>query len=123
MSNAALSANAIRVLVAGIPRLLAELVRQYALRHADIAIVGECRQPQDLPAFIETVSADVIVTARTADGVLAECQHALFDLGLPVVAILTDGGLEVYERRALRETAMDDLFAEIRKVAAPPTTD
>ena len=123
MSKTALSANAIRIMIAGVPRLTAGLVRQNALTHTDMTIVGECRQPDDLPAFIETQEVDVIVTARTSNGVPTACQLALFELGLPVVAILTDGGLEVYERRALREAAMDDLFDEIRKVAVRPSTD
>jgi hypothetical protein len=123
MSRTALSANAIRVMIAGVPRLTAGLVRQNALAHTDMTIVGECRQPDDLPAFIAAQGVDVIVTVRTSNGVPTSCQHALFDLGLPVVAILTDGGLEVYERRAVRGAAMDDLFDEIRKVAVRPSTD
>jgi len=116
-----LVADAIRIVLAGVPRLTAELVRQSALVHADIVIIEECRQPDDITGLIEAREIDVIVTTRTSRGVPHACQEALFGArSVPVIAVVTDGGLEVYERRAHHEAAMDDLFDEIRRVAHRP---
>ena len=121
MSDAALVADAIRIVLAGVPRLTAELVRQSALVHGDIVIIEECRRPDDITGLIETREIDVIVTTRTSRGVPHACQEALFGArSVPVIAVVTEGGLEVYERRAHQEAAMDDLFDEIRRVAHRP---
>ena len=121
MSDGALVADAIRIVLAGVPGLTAELVRQSALRHPDIVIIEECRQPDDITGLIETRQFDVIITMRTSSGVPHACQEALFSKrAIPIIAVVTDGSLEVYERRAHQEAAMDDLFDEIRRVAQRP---
>lgn len=122
MSNAALSAGAIRVVLAGIPGLTAGIVRQYVFGQADICIVGELRRAEDVTALALTQPIDVVVTARTAEGVPLPCQRLLFgETAVPVIAIGADGRLEIYDRRVLREAALDELLGEIRKVAARST--
>ena len=119
MPQTARSEHAIRIVLAGVPGLTAALVRESSITQAGIAIVGECRQPDELPALTQTHDVDVIVTMRSAAGVPEACQRALFgSSGLPVIAISGDGRLETYDRYAQREAAMDDLFREIRRVAA-----
>ncbi len=118
MSNATLSAGAIRVVLAGIPGLTASIVRQYVLGQADISIVGELRNAAELTALAHTQRIDVVVTTRTEEGVPASCQQMLFgDFAVPVIVIGADGRLEIYDRRVLRESALDELLGEIRKVA------
>lgn len=119
MADMALSADVIKIVLAGIPGLTAALVREYALSQVGIVIVGECRQSEHLPTLAEQQDVDVVVTARTAAGVPDACQQALFGVrGLPVIVIGSDGKLETYERHAVRQAAMDDLFKEIRRVAS-----
>lgn len=118
MSDATLVADAIRVVLAGVPRLTAELVRQSAARHPDVAIVEEYRDPADVARLMETHEIDVIVTTRTTWRVPDACREALFGpRTVAVIAIAPDGSLEVYERRVRADVAMDDLFDEIRRVA------
>ena len=106
MTHAAVSHRAIRIALAGIPRLTADLVRRCLRGQHDIAIVRELR------------FADVVVTALTADGVPRPCQELFFgNRGVPVIAVSRDGRLEIYDRRVLREAALDELLAEIRRVA------
>ena len=119
MSNATLSASAIRVVLAGIPGLTAGIVRQSVFGQADICIVGELRHADDVTALARSQPIHVVVTARTAEGVPAPCQQLLFgDAAVPVIVIGPDGRLEIYDRRVLREAALDELLDEIRKVAA-----
>jgi len=119
MSNATLSAGAIRVVLAGIPGLTAELVRRSMFGQSDISIVGELRRAEEVTALADRQHIDVVVTARTAEGVPAPCQQLLFgEPAVPVIVIGPDGRLEVYDRRVLREAALDELLAEIRRVAA-----
>lgn len=122
MPHTSLSGYVIRIVLAGVPGLTADLVREYAVTQPGIAIVGECRQPEDLPALAEKQEVDVVVTHRGSAGVPDACQQALFgSRGLPVIAIGSDGRLETYERHAVQEAAMDDLFNEIRRVATRRT--
>lgn len=119
MANATLPENAIRVVLAGIPGLTASIVRQYVLGQADISIVGELRDATELTALARTQPIEVVVTTRADEGVPTPCQQLLFDEpAVPVIAIGTDGRLEIYDRRVLREAALDELLGEIRKVAA-----
>ena len=119
MANATLPENAIRVVLAGIPGLTASIVRQYVLGQADISIVGELRDATELTALARTQPIEVVVTTRADEGVPTPCPQLLFDEpAVPVIAIGTDGRLEIYDRRVLREAALDELLGEIRKVAA-----
>jgi hypothetical protein len=118
MHHAALSPGAIRIVLAGIPGLTAGVVRECVVGQSDITIVGEFRQPEDLAELAMEHAIDVVVTACASDGVSAPFQALLFGpAGVPVIAIGTDGRLEVYDRRVLREAVLDELLAEIRKVA------
>jgi len=123
MSNEALSGGAIRVVLAGIPGLTAGLVRRCVLGQSDISIVGELRHADDLAALAHGQPIDVVLTARTGDGVPAPCQRLFFgSTAVPVIAIDAQGRLEIYDRRVLREAALDELLAEIRKAARRAVT-
>jgi len=118
MHHAALSPGAIRIALADIPGLTAGLVRQCVVGQSDITIVAECRGPEDIAALATEHGIDVVVTACTIDGVPTPCQAVLFGTaGVPVIAIGSDGRLEIYDRRVLREASLDELLFEIRKVA------
>jgi hypothetical protein len=119
MSSAALSAGPIRLVLAGIPGLTAGVVRQYVGGQSDISIVSELRDAADVTALALARPIDVVVTARTAQGVPAACQQLLFGQNaVPVIVINPDGRLEIYDRRVLREAALGELLGEIRRAAA-----
>ncbi|HKP15530.1 MAG TPA: hypothetical protein VJT85_05680 [Gemmatimonadaceae bacterium] len=125
MSAATLSAGAIRVVLAGIPGLTAELVRRSVVGQSDVSIVAELRHAEDVTSFAQRQPLDVVVTVRTSMGVPTPCQQLLFgETAVPVIVIGPDGRLEIYNRRDLREAALDELLVEIRRVSlhavAPP---
>lgn len=118
MARTALSPD-VRIVLAGVPGLTAALIREYAATQPGIVIVGEWRQSEEVRLSDGREKIDVVVTARGANGIPDACQRALFGPdGLPVIAVGSDGQLESFERRAVRDAAMDDLFVEIRRVAA-----
>lgn len=117
MSNAALAHRPIRIVLAGIPGLTADLVRRCVRGQSDIAIVREFRHADDLSQITSAELFDVVVTAVTANGIPNLCQQLLFrSPGVRIIAVGSDGRLEIYDRRLLREAALDELLAEIRRV-------
>ena len=121
VGNEALSRPAVRIALVGVPGLTADLVKRCVLGQSDITIVRELRNAGEFshPAFDERI--DVVLTALTADGVPSKCQQILFgNQGVPVIAVSSDGQVEVYDRRVLREAALSELLAEIRRVASTP---
>jgi len=118
MSQTAPSEDVVRIVLAGVPRLTAALVRGYLATQSGVAIVAEIHQPDALVTLTEQDAIDVIVTARRRSGIATACQQALFGpWALPVIAIDNDGSLETFDRSTLHETGMDDLVKEIRRVA------
>ena len=118
MSNAAVAMSAIRVVLAGIPRLTADLVRHGIEEHPDLALVGDVGDVAELDGVTRR-GVDVLVTSRTIHGVPTSCQQMLFaDSDVPVIVIDPGGQLEVYGRRDVREATVDDLVSEIRRLAA-----
>jgi hypothetical protein len=118
MSAAELSTGAIRVVLAGIPGLTAELVRRSFAGQSDISVVAELRHAEDVTSFARRQPLDVVVTVRTSRGVPAPCQQLLFgEVAIPVIVVGSDGRLEIYDRRVLREAALDELLVEIRRVS------
>jgi hypothetical protein len=84
-----------------------------------MVIVDELREAEGVTELARNKPLDVVVTARTRNGVPAPCQQLLFGIpSTPVIVVGSEGKLEVYDRRVLREAALDDLLAEIRRVAA-----
>ncbi|HEY4304626.1 MAG TPA: hypothetical protein VGM82_09175 [Gemmatimonadaceae bacterium] len=121
MAHIALSPE-VRIVLAGVPGLTAALIREYAATQPGIVIVGEWRQSEELPLSGNQEKIDVVVTARGANGIPNACQRALFGpQALPVIAVGSDGRLETFERHAVGEAAMDDLFVEIRRVTIDRT--
>jgi hypothetical protein len=119
MFNATVLATAVRVVLAGVPGLTAELVRQSVFGQSDICIVAELRAAEEVTAFAAGLTLVVVVTARSSDGVPSACQQLLFGVeAIPVIVIAHDGRLEIYDRRVLREAALDDLPNEIRRLGA-----
>jgi hypothetical protein len=120
MPNAHPPAGTIRVVLAGVPGLTASLIHRFLVDQSDIVILHEFRRADDLNDLPDGLGVDVVVTECTADGVPQACRRLLFGpSGVPVIAIGRDGRLEIYDRRFIWESAMDDLLAEIRKIAAP----
>lgn len=118
MTQAAVDARPIQIVLAGIPGFTADLVRCCVLDQEDMVIIGEVRDAQDLPALAQEQRIDVILTVSTPDGVPGSCRQLLFsETALPIIAIATDGRLDIYDCRVLREAAPDELLMEIRKLA------
>ena len=119
MPQTAPSPDVVRIILAGVPRLTAALVREYVATQPGVAVVAECRQPDALTALSEDQKIDVVVTMRRSAGIADACQYALFGpRALPVIALVNNGNLETYDRQVLEKTGMDDLMNEIRRVTA-----
>jgi hypothetical protein len=119
MPHAGPAAASIRVVLAGVPGLTAGLIRRYLAGQSDIVIVQELRHAEDLDDLPDRQSIDVVVTARPGGDVPLPCQRLLFGpSGVPVIAIGSDGRLEIYNCRFVREAELDELLAEIRRIAA-----
>lgn len=119
MPNAELVAGSIRVVLAGVPGLTAGLIRRCLAGQSDIVIVQELRRAEDLDDLSDPHSIDIVVTTRPGGEVPLPCQRMLFGpRGMPVIAIGSDGRLEIYNRRSVREAELDELLVEIRRIAA-----
>lgn len=119
MTNTALSAGAIRIVLADIPGLTAGMVERCVSDQPDIVIVEGLHDLEDLAALAHEHTIDVVITACTLAGVSNSCEQLLFgEAAIPVIAIATDGRLEIYDRRVLREAGPNELLAEIRRVAS-----
>lgn len=112
----------IRVMMAAVPRLTADIVMDSLREHADISIVEVLRDEAELAQLADTSDIDVVLTSRTSRGVVEQCRQLLFATSsIPVIALCGDGRLEIYDRRDVRESGMESLSTEIRTLAARMT--
>ncbi|HYD54990.1 MAG TPA: hypothetical protein VEA99_20305 [Gemmatimonadaceae bacterium] len=117
MADTVPTSRTIRVALAGFAGLGDASVRGCLSGHADIAIVTECAGPDMLGDL--TAEVDVVVARRAGDGIPDPFRRQLFAQGgVPIIAIADDGRLEIYDKRVLRQVAVDELLAEVRRVAA-----
>jgi hypothetical protein len=117
-------ATAIRVLIVGMPGLLAAVVRETLDTERDMEVVAQIGSIDDFnTASLRHV--DVVVTASRETGVPSGLKALLFgDAALPLVAISTDGSrIDVYGRTVTHGQGLSGLTGLIRDavaVAQPP---
>ena len=111
------SAAPIRVLIAGIPNLLAAVVRRAVNDERDMLVVAELGSMDALaPARLDDV--DVVVTASASADLAPPIREVLFGpLAVPVVAIRVDGRrIDVYDHAVIQGGGIEGLARSIREV-------
>jgi hypothetical protein len=113
----AVSQRTIRVLLADVPGLLAALIAQSIAGHKDMQVIGTIRT--DALDGLALHDADVVVTCHGPRGLPAVYRDLFFSAAqVRVLAISGDGRVvEVYDRRVVREIALDQLVSVIRDAA------
>ncbi|MGC2776548.1 MAG: hypothetical protein WA418_13045 [Bradyrhizobium sp.] len=113
----------IRILVAGMPRMLVDIIEDIVASEPDLTIVGEIDRSTELASAARRTRADVVIS-RQADSDMEADEMALLLIGRPpkVVAITDDGRQGfVYElrphRSPLGEMSVERLIAAIRVAA------
>jgi DNA-binding NarL/FixJ family response regulator len=111
-------AKEINVLIVGLPRLLADGVREAIEVEKDMVIVAQLDTSDALADTLEK-PVDVIVTRATGGEPALPYRRALFgDRAIPVVAISAEGSIDVYSRRSTRGYGLKDMIGLIREAVA-----
>jgi hypothetical protein len=116
----------IRILLAGMPRMLVDIVKDVIASHEDIDVAGEIEGHTGLLAAAMQTQADVVVLREAAGGA-SEIYHELLR-GCPklkILAITADGRRGFLHRLqprvvALGELSSSSLIDAIRNASAPP---
>lgn len=115
-----------RILLAGMPRLMSDIVAFGLAAHPDVEIVGVLDSVDALGATAHEARPDVLVLGTDGTALPAECGPVLAERPeLRIVGIETDrveaGLYELRPRRtALGVLTPDELAATIRAAAAKP---
>lgn len=107
----------IKVLIVGMPGLLASVVRETLDGEPDMEVVGHVTS---IHHFAGVSQADVVVTTSTSAGIPEDLRALLFgDTPLPLVAISADGSrIDVYGRTVSHGQGLDGLTGLIRDAVA-----
>ena len=107
-------------MLAEITGLTAEFVRAAIAKQPDMSIVAEVPAADELERALETVGADVVVTALSSAEVPATYRGLVFQIpSIAVVAIGEDRSrVEVYNGTVIREAALGQLVKVIRDLVA-----
>jgi hypothetical protein len=109
------SAKHIKVVIAGMPNLLAAVVRKAVNEESDMAVLAELGATELLtPESRELV--DVVVTASATSDLPSQYRELLFGpMPVPVVAVSVDGKrINVYSRQVTRGGGIEGLTRSIR---------
>lgn len=110
---------AIRILIVGMPGLLASVVRETLDGEQDMEVVGQVASVGQFD--VESLRlVDVVVTASTKSGIHPDLRALLFQSPpLPLVAISADGNrIDVYGRSVVHGQGLDGLTGLIRDAVA-----
>jgi hypothetical protein len=112
-------APVIRIVLAEVPGLIADLVKEVVLAQADMRIVAEVPTANALERAAKSGGIDVVVTATASEHLPMSYQHLVFSASrIPVLAISGDGRrVDVYDRQIVREVSPQQLVEMIRNVA------
>lgn len=110
------SAEPIKVLIAGVPNLLAAVVRKAVNEEPDMEVVAELGSAEPLAPESRGL-VDVVVTASTTTDLAPRFRELLFGpLPVPVVAISVDGKrIDVYGRSVTQGGGIEGLACSIRE--------
>ena len=120
------SVSQIRVILATMPPLLGDIVRESLSRDAEIEILAEVQSRSDIRAAVERTAAEVVVLGVAADewtGLSGTLRDLLAQYPrLTIVALASDGrGAYVYQLQprgvAIRDISPRSLAQTIRSVS------
>ena len=111
--------DAIRVLIAEVPALLASVVRHTLNGERDMTVVEQVGTASELSEALHR-PVDIVVTASPTSELRPQFQALLFgDAPLPVVTISLDGKrIDVYGRSITRGGGIEGLTGLIREAVA-----
>ena len=109
----------IRVLIVGMPGLLASVVRETLDAEPDMEVAGQVNTIEQFERGADQ-RIDVVVTSSTAVGIQADLRSLLFGTTpLPLVAVSADGSrIDVYGRSVIHGEGLDGLTGLIRDAVA-----
>ena len=82
----------IRILLAGMPRMLLDMITDIVAPHAEIMVVGEIQDTADVRAAVRKNRADVVILNELAIGPQQDYQELLYSRPrLRVLSITSDG--------------------------------
>ncbi len=108
-------AKLIKVVIAGMPNLLAAVVRKAVNEESDMAVLAELGVTELLTPESRAL-VDVVVTASATSDLPSRYQEMLFGpMPVPVVAVSVDGKrINVYSRQVTRGGGIEGLTRSIR---------
>ena len=108
-------AKLIKVVIAGMPILLAAVVRKAVNEESDMAVLAELGATELLTPESRAL-VDVVVTASATSDLPSRYQEMLFGpMPVPVVAVSVDGKrINVYSRQVTRGGGIEGLTRSIR---------
>jgi hypothetical protein len=108
-------AKLIKVVIAGMPNLLAAVVRKAVNEESDMAVLAELGATELLTPESRAL-VDVVVTASATSDLPSRYQEMLFGpMPVPVVAVSVDGKrINVYSRQVTRGGGIEGLTRSIR---------
>jgi hypothetical protein len=113
------SAKPIKVVIAGVPNLLAAVVRKAVNEESDMAVLAEFGATELLTRESRAL-VDVVVTASATNDLPSQYRELLFGpMPVPVVAVSVDGKrINVYSRQVTRCGGIEGLVCSIREAVA-----
>ena len=108
-------------MLAEVSGLTADFVRLLLKQQERMEVVREARTADELERVLQTVEADVVVTALSSAEVPSAYHGLVFRIpSIAVVAIGADRSrVAVYNGRVIRGVALDELVGVIREVVGP----
>jgi DNA-binding NarL/FixJ family response regulator len=103
----------IRILLAGMPRMLLDMITDIVALHPELMIAGETQDMADIRAAVRKTRADVVILNEPAIGPPADHQELLYSRPrLGVLSIASDGRqFSLHELRPVR-TALGEVSPE-----------
>jgi hypothetical protein len=113
------SAGPIRVVIAGVPGLLASIVHDTLTAEEDIVVVAQVAAANDLAAILAQ-PVDVVVTTASIGRMPPAMRGVLFgDTPVPVVAISADGRrMDVFSHAMVHDRGLRGLTDLVREAVA-----
>ena len=113
----------IRILLAGMPRMLLDMVTDIVMAHPDMMVSGKMQDTEEICATVKKIKADVVILNESTKGLFQDYQELLYSRPhLRVLSITSDGHhfflhkLRPF-RAALGEVSPEGLVQAIRSSA------
>jgi DNA-binding NarL/FixJ family response regulator len=113
----------IRILLAGMPRMLRDMITDILALHAEMMVAGNMQDTADLVAAVRKTRADVVIVNEPAMGPAQNHQELLYSRPHLGVLSITSDGRQFYVhklrpvRTALGEVSPESLVQAIQSSA------